>query len=300
MMRSSVSFIIGLLLITLSFTPWFIHVPVTLINSMGFCFLWAAGYLLICNEIISKYSRKRGIPHYHLSNLHVFLVGLVGAFLIEAVGNWYLKLWYYPLFSLYLYIFILPFILMGYFYVLVRGFVAVQLLLFDYIKPRAEVGLPTKKLAFVFHLLGVLGTLGIITSLFRTFIHFHFTNIALFLNSSGVKTFSLFDILLLTVSLFFVIEFLEYELREDTFLMHLCTGDWLPLLTILAVSLVTSLTMEIFNVPLLLWIYTNWPYSDIALLGVPVSVLLAWPVQYLLLVSFYRVMYKKETVKIWA
>lgn len=96
-----------------------------------------------------------------------------------------------------------------------------------------------------------------------------------------------------------IFEYLEYKRKEDTFLIHLLEGDYLPFFAIIISSLFTSIVMEIFNLPIKIWIYTNVPYENILFLGVPLSALLVWPFQYLVFISLYHFIYKSETVRIW-
>jgi hypothetical protein len=54
-----------------------------------------------------------------------------------------------------------------------------------------------------------------------------------------------------------------------------------------------------FNVPLALWKYTNWPFPGLSLFGVPGAVFLAWVIQYVLLLSLYRALFARQTAGLW-
>lgn len=287
----------GLFLLLLSFLPWFFDFGKTPDSGMLFAIAWGMGYVLVCNSIIVKYTKKKPKYILRIPHAHILIVGAISAIIIEFFGNWIWKLWYYPQFSTYFYLSAMLFIQIVYFYFILKGYIAIRAMLIAHGFSKKPVKYSRTYRGF-FNVLGILGCFGFAIGIFQVLGMLNYTDLSFF-NSFRLTGFNAVNVLLISCSLVFILEFLEYREREDTFLLHLIKGDWTPLVAILVASLLTAITMEGFNVPLSVWLYTNWPYPDIAIAGLPLTVLIAWPIQYVLLISIYRAFYKKETATIW-
>lgn len=264
---------------------------------MFFALSWGIGYVLVCNSVIVKYTKKKPKMFLRIPYGHVVVVGAIAAFLIELLCNWLWKLWYYPPFTPYLYLTLIVFILIGYFYFLLKGYMAIRAFLIarGFSRKRIKINKSYKTL---FNVFGIVGVLFLFLATLQLIGTVHWDGISFF-NSFGLRHFSLINVGLMTISLILILEYLEYKEREDTFLMHLMQGDWTPFISIVVAALFTGITMEGFNIPLSIWVYTNWPDSHVAISHLPLTVFLAWPIQYIFLISIYRLLYKRETAKIW-
>lgn len=145
---------------------------------------------------------------------------------------------------------------------------------------------------------GIVGSICLAIGLVQAIGMLHFQD-ASFFNSFGVRQFNVANVFLITGALVLILEYLEYREKEDTFILHMLQGDWTPLAIILIASIFTAVSMEGFNVPLSLWVYTNWPYPHASIHGLPLTILIGWTAQYIVLISIYRLFYKRETAKIW-
>jgi len=289
--------LLGALLIIISLAPWLINIQSSAHSGLVFSLIYGVGYIILCNAIITKYSKRKPQYFVRIPRKHIYTVGLISAIVIELFANWVWKLWYYPHFSIPVYFFALFFVLVAYFYFILKGYLAVRAVFVAHIRQK-EIKKTKRSYHSLFKTLGLLGSLGFVLGLIQDIKTVHI-NSSTFFNSYGLQKFNLFNIVLIAVSLVFILEYLEYREREDTFIMHLLQGDWVPLASMVIASLLTSITMEGFNIPLSIWIYTNWPYANISLFSLPLTVLLAWPIQYILLISIYRSLYKRETTRIW-
>jgi hypothetical protein len=281
----------------LSFIPWVFKIPTDFHSGMIFSLVYGAGYVFLCNSIILKYSKKKPKNFVHILRTHMVVIGLLSAVIIELFANWIWKLWYYPHFSLPVYFFALFVVLVIYFVFILKGYLAVRSILLAHIKQK-RIRKSGKSYHLFFSLIGLTGSIGFILGLARSISTIHVHGVAFF-NSYATHDFNLINILLVSLSLVFILEYLEYKEHEDTLIMHLIQKDWVPLASILIASTLTSITMEGFNIPLTIWIYTNWPLANITFFNLPLTVLIAWPVQYILLIALYRVVYKRETARIW-
>lgn len=287
--------LIGFVFLLVSFIPWLFRLHPSLEISGLFAISWGVGYLSICKAIQLKRAKRGTKILFAIPKAHIFVIGFIFAFLIELFGNWIWKMWYYPPFSIDTYLIAMPFIIAIYFYFLLQGYLSARALLMPFrkkIKNRKS-----EEIWLVWA--GRFGGFGIIVGIMQALSMVHYQDIHFF-NSYGVQKFNLTNVIIVSFSVFFILEYLEYRQKEDTFLSHILHGDWVPLASVMVASISTSLSMEAMNIPMKIWAYTNWPGPHIqALDGLPPAIFLVWPVQYIIMIAFYRVFYKRETVGIW-
>ncbi len=231
---------------------------------------------------------------------HILLVGIIAGVATEAIGNWLYKFWIYPHFSSYFYLLVVPISLCLYFFLLFENYIAIHVVLEKFF-PSPKIVVKRKKLHTI--AFSIIGFLGIATFSFVTcsklLAYKVPSNILNIFNTYWLSSNDVVNLFMLCISIWFIFEYLEYQRREDTLLLHIFKGDFTAFLSIIVASLITSVVMEIFNLPIKIWIYTNVPYYNIVFLGVPIVVLFLWPFQYLLFDCFYHFIYKKETEAIW-
>jgi hypothetical protein len=99
--------------------------------------------------------------------------------------------------------------------------------------------------------------------------------------------------MLLAISLWLVIETIGYFLKRRMLITFLCRGYFRPLLAIFLACIILAIPMEVWNIPLSLWIYTNVPFDNIQIFKVPIFVFLSWPFHYLPFLSLYLLVNKR-------
>lgn len=277
----------GVLLVILSFLSWFISVPkplgllvVNVVFMVGYSLLLDSGIYLLQGHSLLHH------PKRHIQILtHVLLLTLVGGVLFDIYGLWIAKIWVYPEVSTSLLLFYWPF------WGLVGLIVYLNYILFKIIL-RRQLGYRKKKEIvrsrekLLFNFFGLVGASGLSAG----------TVILLLRWQTPVPIWLLFSI---GISAWFLFEFIEYERHETSLIKDILQGDWIPILAILGGSAVTSLIWEILNLPLQNWQYINWPYPNLNIADIPLMVFLTWPFIYILFLSFYRAVYKKETKTLW-
>ncbi len=93
---------------------------------------------------------------------------------------------------------------------------------------------------------------------------------------------------LIFTGVWLILEFIHHRLGRDSLLGRLIRGDWLSLLSMAAVAWSFGLFMETVNTANHFWRYTNWPLGAHQVFGVPLLVLLLWPLQYVVFLSVYH------------
>ena len=89
------------------------------------------------------------------------------------------------------------------------------------------------------------------------------------------------------VGLWLLLESALARQRKPSLLGALAAGDWLPLRATVLAGAAFGFLMEITNAPHPFWRYTNWPLQRVAPWGIPIVVLVTWPMQYVVFVSLF-------------
>jgi hypothetical protein len=88
-------------------------------------------------------------------------------------------------------------------------------------------------------------------------------------------------IMMAFAGLWFICESIMYGRQRPSLLHSLLHGYVVPALALLGAAAVLSLVWESQNVPVGYWVYTNWPWPDLTVFGVQLSVVAAWPANYI-------------------
>lgn len=124
--------------------------------------------------------------------------------------------------------------------------------------------------------IGIIGALGLVYFTVRVY---------MFFGKGGL----FWDCVVAGLSVWFIMEYAEYRMHERSLLLDTISGYWKPILVLLIVTYLTAFVWETMNIPVHAWVYTNIPYSNIRLFGLPVLVYAVWPFVYILYISFFRI-----------
>ncbi|MDI6721816.1 MAG: hypothetical protein QMD85_05460 [Candidatus Aenigmarchaeota archaeon] len=99
------------------------------------------------------------------------------------------------------------------------------------------------------------------------------------------------------LGMWFLLEHIEYRRHEKTLLMDILEGRWVQPLALAAGAVITGLLWEASNALNPSWTYTNLPFADVQIAGVPLAVLIGWIPLYIVYLSFYRAVFRGD--RIW-
>lgn len=96
----------------------------------------------------------------------------------------------------------------------------------------------------------------------------------------------------------FMLENIEFRKTGKTLLLSASKGHLAPLLSIVASSLILGFIFEYLNIisPEQYWIYHGLPFQDWNITGVPIILLFSWAWMYIIFLSIYAIIYKKENL----
>ena len=299
--------ILGVLIIVISFLTFFI--PGVYLNkfSAGFLFfLFGMGVIILSESIISKYANYSLLKKILASkrNLISFIiVSFFGGLLLEIIACFLGKLWIYPYwnFLTYLLLFVPGFAF--YWLIICESYLATKSAMDFFSKGKKYVTKSFKFEKIIFNLVGFCGIILFILAILFIYLNFNQTN-KLFgiedLNSvTNNYVPSFIYIILLFFGMWFILEYIEHHEKRTSLIKDILHNYKTPLLAILFGSFLLGLFMELQNIPSQLWTYINWPFQEITFLGLPIVMLVVWPLHYIFFLSLFRALTDKESISIW-
>jgi MFS family permease len=287
----------GLFLVAISFLVWLVPSEYHSLTILAFFFsVFGTGCIIFFDGLDYKLSGSSLlINNKKLRFVKTFgVTAALAGFLLDLFVHVITKNYIYPYFTtpIYLLLFIPGFIF--YFLIIGESFFACKSILDRYFK-RPHVKKINPKLLNTLHIsLLILGFVGISYALYHYYnIYSEIGEFRYSTNSPITIEANLFVTMLLAISLWLVIETIGYFLKRRMLITFLCRGYFRPLLAIFLACIILAIPMEVWNIPLSLWIYTNVPFDNIQIFKVPIFVFLSWPFHYLPFLSLYLLVNKR-------
>ena len=298
-------FFAGCTLILLSFllkdipkTPHWITVP-SIANFMGIIYL---------GEAITRKFRNFSLFNHIVrnpKNLIAFLiVVVVNAVVLDGIMKYAGKLWIYPHWRTIDYAtMILPAFTL-YWLAIAESYLGLKTLVDYFTKGRHVIYKPLKIEKYLYPVLCAAGIIMIFWSVFiisedyRGQVMPYFTTTEVF-DISGSYAPPARVVIFIFTGLWFILEYIEYRRKRGSLIEDIVHQYFAPLIAIFLGVVVTGSIVEFHNIPVEGWIFTNMPYPEINFLGLPASVFLFWLLHYLVFLSLFRIIVKRETLEIW-
>ncbi len=267
----------------------------TKLSSLFFGASYYLGLLIIADGVVLRitgHSLVRDIMKSPKEKRSFFNMCLVGGTIFSVLTCELGGFWYFPYWSTSDYI-VFGYLLGGWvFYLLflVVTYEAVKLIIDKYFTPGTKR--VYKYYSFeptLYKGLFVVGCIGMlyvaIAALYNTRLFTHFTY-----NITTLKTpYITYQYWLLAfVSLMCICEYVEYTKKRTSLLKDTFHGYLTPLISILVIGLFCAVSNEFQNLGVFLWRYGNYPLEGFTVLGIPLFVVLTWPLQYVGILSFWR------------
>jgi len=304
----AILFTIGMGMIIFSFLTFLIpQKDFNFFNSFLLYYLFCVGVIIISEAITLKYA-KFSLFHKIVSskrNLISFIMAsTVCGFLFELIANFFGKLWIYPYWSLLFYIVIFVLGFAFYWLVICESYLATKYLLDLFSKGKKYVTKPFRYEKKLFNLIGIFGIIFLILSVVFVCVDYSSKKMPLFgvedltsVTNNYVPPF--FIMIILFFGLWFTLEYIQHYEKKTSLIKDIIHNYKSPLLAILICCFVLGTAMELQNVPIQYWTYTNWPFQEITFLGFPLIVLFIWPLHYIPFLSLFRAVSDKASSDIW-
>lgn len=248
---------------------------------------WCSTAIILC-DAACKYlggpSLLTIITSSRRNFLRFVLTGTVSGLFLDGSAQWLGKLWIYPYWN--------PAVYWSSF---IPGFCAYWLLLAEtYLLAKCLLGrcfhgTEHRRPARQYPVAGIMGcgiaVLGLVLALwnYRKAGGYRFE-----LNVLSRAHAPFYTFFMMLAGVWLAIEFLCSTRSRAWLLESFRARDWLPPCSILAAGWLFGFLMETANAAQHFWQYTNWPLERISLCGIPMVVLLAWPLQYVVFLAIYR------------
>lgn len=291
------SIIIGVILVISSFLIWLIDSKEYSLTLLALFFtLFCQGAILIFDTLDYKISGSSLlINKKHIRFLNSFgLAGALAGIILDLTVHVITKNYIYPYFTTttYLVLFIPGFIF--YFLTIAESYFGIKSLL-DLVLKRPKVRkIDLKRKNYLFNSLFLVGLIGLTIAIAHYIsLYIQQGNFTYSTNQPIELKANIFITMLLAISLWLIIETLGHYIGRKMLLDYLFAGYLRPFFVVIIACILVGIPMEIWNIPLKLWIYTNIPFDNIQLFGVPIFVLISWPFHYLPFLSLYVALNKK-------
>lgn len=83
-------------------------------------------------------------------------------------------------------------------------------------------------------------------------------------------------------------EYVEYRKKRSSLLKDTLHGYFTPIIAVFLCGVTLAITNEIQNFPINLWHYANYPWPGMHIYGVPLFVVLGWPLHIIAFIEFWR------------
>jgi hypothetical protein len=276
--------------VPLAYLPNF--APKRSVNLVALTIFWAfftMTFIILCDQITVALDHRSLLQEATGSGrawLSLLTVGALGGLLLDGIAQWLGKLWIYPYWNEAVYgsTFIVGFC--AYWLATAESYLAVKAIL-----KRCRRAAPPAITARLYEpaLFRALGLTGLVLIA---------AGVALLLREYRTMGGYVFEIrtplpvephisyfVMAFVGIWFALEWIQFARGNWTLLRAVLHGYRLPLYALIAASAVCSIFWETVNASHHFWIYTNWPFPQWQLMSIPVTVLLTWPLQYVVFLS---------------
>lgn len=300
--------LIGLLLIAGACIHWWLpHTNRILLIAHA---LFIVGNVVIADALTRHYrgfSLIRGARRRTRLAVQLLLVGGIFGIIFELYGHWLIPYFYFPYWSTTTYSLLLIVAYAGYALYLIETYLGVKAWIekSGSQKKRVAHHNMSKAAVTVLGSIGLLGISAITVVLIAHALPWGSWDAIIDGISAGVRNDALGPyastalMFAIPLCIWLVLEYVEYRRHERSMLDQVFQGNSAPLIAVIITGWVSGLIYELFNQPVGIWRYQNVPFDGITILGLPVLVVLAWPVQYLPLFSLYRIFFKEETEQLY-
>jgi hypothetical protein len=263
-----------------------------------------SGIVFICEGITIKLGATSLLKHIRenpKSLIAFILTTTLSAIALEGSAQWLGKLWIYPYFTSELYTFVFIPGFAGYFLMIGESYITMKAILDTLTFKKYFITRYYSYEPKMYRLFGCLGVIMVPLSIFMILLRYKESGGYIFDVSTLVNYQVRFIwIMTLIIGICFICEYIEYKHKTSSFLKDVLHHYTVPLAAVLAAAILLALIMETENLHSGYWRYTHWPYTNLHIFGLPlVMIFVAWPMQYIMFLSIFRVITPKESKNLW-
>ncbi|MBI2356769.1 hypothetical protein HYV12_01835 [Candidatus Dojkabacteria bacterium] len=261
------------------------------------------GIVLVCDSIIEINTGKSFLKSLLSTPRNILLFALasnIGGLLLDSLANYFGGMWYYPHWSsgLYLALFSVGFTV--YFSSILFSYLAIKSCLDRWSEGRELV---TKSYSFeksLYRILFLLGISAIAYVVYRIFYTTSFFRDFVFeISKYKAPYLNIYDMFVAFFGVWFLFEYLSFKKGQNNFIKDLLHGYMNPLYAIIFAATILALYMEIQNLPIGLWIYSNMPLDSLKIVNLPILLFVGWPLHYIAFLAIYRYFGEPLSNGIW-
>ncbi|MGH9582349.1 MAG: hypothetical protein ACRD4O_05390 [Bryobacteraceae bacterium] len=213
-------------------------------------------------------------------------IGALSGLLLDGLGQWLGKLWIYPYWNEAFYgsTFVIGFC--AYWLAIVESYVLVRAILQRSLRWASPLIERRTYEAALFQAFGMAGIALIVAAIVLIVTDYRRAGGYVFEIRKQLPVRIHFGYFLAAfIGVWLALEWVQFARGRLSLLKTVLNRRFLPLCALVVASAVSSLFWETVNSAHHFWIYTNWPLPQWQLMHIPVTVLLTWPLQYVVFLS---------------
>jgi hypothetical protein len=281
--------------------------PERAFNFAGMMLFWSfftMTTIILCDATTNRLARSSLLEAATTSGrgwLRFLTIGALGGLMVDGIAQWLGKLWIYPFWNAAVYgsTFVVGFC--AYWLAVVESYAAVKAVL------KCVFGAPANQrdkisdsVSALFRTFGLAGAALIVAGVLLLLRDYSAQGGYVFEIRRAAPVRLHFEWFLLAfLGCWLVLEWAQHRAGRLSLIQTLLDRNLLPLCSLLIASALFSIFMETVNASHHFWTYTNWPRPDWQLWGVPVTVLLTWPLQYVVFLSLAWLLGQDHAAEVW-
>jgi len=232
----------------------------------------------------------------------IFIISFFFCSIIDFIGVFYLRLWYYPYLNIFSYLLIAPIAFAVYTFILFSFYENLKKK-FDFMAKRGPL---TKKqiyiYPFIINIQFFFGLVLLILSFLpaqQLFEANGLSNHLMQISTTLVTKGNWWISITVPLGVYSIFEYLTFKQGKETLTKDFLRRDYVPILAISIANIFAIILIEFTNGPFQLWIFDNWFMNEVRILNVPIMALLVWPLQFPVFLSMFRYFFAQKEIDIW-
>lgn len=261
---------------------------INLATLTAFWAFFAMTLIILCDQVTIALGHRSLLQEATRTGkawVSLLIVGAISGLLLDGIAQWLGKLWIYPYWNeaLYASTFVVGFC--AYWLATAESYLAVKAIFMRHRAAPARMQYRPGEVR-LFAIFGTAGAILAISGVVLLVRAYQRAGGYIFDTRKPAVVENHFVYFLITFAgVWLVLEWIQFVKGYATLLKSILHGRWIPLSSLLVASCVFALFWETVNAAHHFWIYTNWPLPQWHIMTIPVTVLLTWPLQYVVFLS---------------
>lgn len=261
---------------------------IDLVGLMIFWSFFSMTLIILCDQVtlaLKQGSLLQQATHSGRAWLSFLCIGAVSGLLLDGIAQWLGKLWIYPYWNQVVYAITFVIGFCAYWLATAESYLAVRAILGRGRRVPPAIAVQSYQ-PVLFRALGIAGAVLVLSGVALLLRDYRSIGGYVFDTQNALHLKNHFGYFLIAfLGVWLLLEWIQFARGRLSLLRSILNGNRIPLYALLLASTVFALFWETVNAANHFWVYTNWPLPHWQIMSIPVTVLLTWPLQYVVFLS---------------